>query len=143
MGSAAYSLPECKLHNLSLKPATFHAQDPAARIVKLARALEEECPQSLKGIRVLSKVDIAHAEERLHSLIRQWKLTVSVPFVYCSKLLLSATKVHLQQPMVLPMSWFSYLLNQHPGLLVGGLPLQESKRMLEAFWQAYRTDQPT
>lgn len=112
--------------------------------MKFARALEEESPGILRGIKLLSKVDLGHAEERLHNLIRRWGLTIPVyPYTMCSKTMI-AEKILLQQPMVLISTWFNYLLTAHPQLLLGGYPRkhEHTDMMLTSFWDAYRHEHP-
>ena len=112
--------------------------------MKLARALEEECPNILSGVKLVSKLDIPHAEERLHCLIRKWGMTIPVPIDACNKMLFKE-RLLLTQPMVKVTSWFQYLLDQHPELLLGGFKLgdQHTGRFLTAFWQAYQQEHPS
>ena len=120
------------------------AQDAAARVVKFARELEKEAPNRLRGISLVGKVNLAHAEERLHHLIRQWGLTVPVRIDICQKMLL-CEKVLLSQPLVLPTSWIQHLLRCKPQLLLGGFRLQHTltSNFLQAFWRMYRMEHPT
>eukprot|EP00913_Durusdinium_trenchii_P026142 g24524.t1 len=50
-------------------------EDPAKKIISLARTMEDESPGSLRGIKFLGELDLGHAEARLHQLIYDWKLT--------------------------------------------------------------------
>ncbi|CAE6966836.1 unnamed protein product [Symbiodinium sp. CCMP2592] len=48
---------------------------PAARIVRLAKAIEKEAPGILGGIKIISKMDLPKGEHRLHALAKEWKMT--------------------------------------------------------------------
>ena len=89
-------------------------------------------------------MNLIHAEERLHALIREWGLTIPVQITFCQKVLL-CEKIVLSQPMVLPSTWIQYMLYHKPQLLLGGFALQHTltNKFLEAFWRMYRMEHPS
>ncbi|CAE7526688.1 unnamed protein product, partial [Symbiodinium sp. CCMP2456] len=122
----------------SLEGGKKASSAPAARIVRLAKAIEEEQPGILGGIRLMSKLDLPKAEQRLHALAKQWSMTVPVAMkMYNSR--------NVSQPMILLTTWFHYLLNQKSEILLGGFSVEHPhcSLLLEAFWRAYQEEQPT
>ncbi|CAE7729124.1 unnamed protein product [Symbiodinium sp. CCMP2592] len=148
MGAAASGSPglpgdadvstEGQLQLPSLEGGKRASEAPAARIVRLAKAIEKEAPGILGGIKIISKMDLPKGEHRLHALAKEWKMTVPVP-------LRMYTCRGVCQPMVELTSWFEYLVHTKPDILLGGFSFEDPhfSLFLEAFWKAYEYEQPT
>ena len=106
------------------------------RIVRLAKVMEKESPGCLRGIRVLSSVDLTHSEVRLHKIIWSWGLTLRIPMTHLNLGLFWIPLLHVPD-------WMKYMLENEPRCLLGGYTLAESEEVsghLKAFWKAYREE---
>ena len=118
--------------------ACTSAEDAAARIIRLAQAMQKECPGILSGVKIISALDLAKGESRLHGLARRWKLTLPLDIYLFNRTLLF-------QPMVRVPTWMEYILRCKPGILLGGFDLHHDSlpNFLKCFWEAFRREQPT
>ncbi|CAE7893247.1 unnamed protein product [Symbiodinium necroappetens] len=112
---------------------TFELEDPAKRVVSLARSIEQEAPGCLRGIKLMSNVDLSHAEIRLHKLVREWGLTLDIPMSFMRQGLFWVPILHVPD-------WMTYMLHKEPRVLVGGYTVRDPEVHwhLRAFWHAYR-----
>ena len=114
----------------------FHEhKDTAANVVRFAKAIEEEQPMLLQGVRSLSASTLAHAETGLHRVIRQWGLSLPIDLYYFNKGILFA-------PMCKPSKVLEYYLCRKPGVIFGGFPRGHPglDTFIEAFWAAYQLE---
>ena len=123
------------------KPCSVNgpAEDSAAKIIRIANAMQKECPGILSGIKLISSLDLAKGESKLHGLAKKWKLTLPLEIYLFNKCLLF-------QPMIRVPSWMEYILYFRPGILLGGFPSIDHEcipEFLESFWSAFREEQPT
>ena len=113
----------------------YKRKDSAANVVRFAKAVEEEQPQLLQGVKSLSAMSLAHAESGLHRVIREWGLALPIDLYYFSKGILFA-------PMCKPSKVLEYYLCRRPAIIFGGFPRghQALDTFIEAFWSAYRLE---
>lgn len=117
---------------------TVQPKDSGAKVVRLARAIHEEAPDLLRGIRLLKSIDVTHAENRLHKLIATWGLALPV--------FMSLLKQGLRYvPMLHVPDWFSCLLQHRPEVLLAGYNVEDEdlRHHLRAFWESYRQENPS
>ncbi|CAE7280003.1 unnamed protein product [Symbiodinium sp. CCMP2592] len=109
--------------------------DPAKRVVDLAKVIEREAPGCLRGIKMMSNVDLSHAEIRLHKLVREWGLTLDVPMSFMRQGLFWVPILHV-------LDWMTYMLHKEPRVLLGGYDVRdpEVRWHLRTFWHAYRDE---
>ena len=128
----SYGAPYPSAQYVKLRPA----QDPAKRVVSLAKTIEAEAPGCLRGLKILSKIDLVHAENRLHKLIWGWGLTLRIPMSHMNRGLYWVPILHVPD-------WMSYMLHHEPRVLFGGYTLQEEQDIhwhLRAFWWSYEKE---
>ena len=82
-------------------------------MVRFAKAIEEEQPQLLAGIRKIAVQTLPHAESGLHALIQEWGLTLPLEIWYYNRGLIYA-------PLLKPSSWLEYIICNKPGICFGG-----------------------
>lgn len=112
-------------------------EDAASHIVDLAKTIEKESPGSLRGLGALSRLNLGHAEARLHQLIKDWGLTIPVEISFVRRGL-------LYLPMIRLTSWFRYILQRKPEKLLGGFCLDGPilPKVLTTFWQQFEQEEP-
>ncbi len=103
----------------------------------LAKTIEKENPGSLRGLNVLSRLNLGHAEARLHQVIKDWGLTLPIDISIVRHGLLYV-------PMIRLPKWWDYILNYKPEIVLGGFPLDHSLRpaLLTTFWSVYQQEDP-
>ena len=108
-------------------------KDPAANVVRFAKAIEEEQPLLLRGIRQLSIFSLPHAESGLHRIIREWGMALPIDVYLFNKGTLFA-------PMCMPSKVLEFYLCKKPGILFGGFPRNHFAldAFLQSFWEGYR-----
>ena len=109
------------------------------RIVRLAKTIEEERPGILRGINILSALDLSHSEARLHEVIRDWGLTLGVEMIHLRQGLMWIPLLHVP-------AWMAYMLHHEPRVLLGGFTLDEEddiRAHLGAFWGAFELEEPS
>ena len=108
-------------------------KDPAANVVRFAKAMEEEQPLLLQGIRQLSVVSLPHAESGLHRRIKEWGLALPIDVYLFNKGILFA-------PMCLPSKILEFYLCRKPAILFGGFDRNHFALdgFLQSFWECYR-----
>ena len=113
------------------------SEDTAANIIRFARAIEEEFPHLLGGVYQLAEADFHHAEQRLHRVIRQWRMTIPLELYYFNKGFAFV-------PMVRATTWLEYLIDRRSPLILGGYDRKHPAcaANLEAFWKAFRLEEP-
>ena len=106
-------------------------------MVSLAKTIEKEAPGCLKGIKLISNLDLTHAEARLHKLIREWDLTLQVHMSYVREGLKWVPVLHVSD-------WMTYMLHKEPRVLLGGYDVRDPEIHwhLRAFWSQYRHEDP-
>ena len=117
---------------------TIQSKDSAAKVVRLAKAIHEEAPDLLRGIRLVKSIDVTHAENRLHKLIATWGLALPVFMSFLKQGLRHVPMLHVPD-------WFSCLLEHRPEVLLAGYSVEDEDlgRHLLAFWSAYRQEDPS
>lgn len=103
----------------------------------LAKTIEKESPGSLRGLSLLSRLNLGHAEARLHQVIKDWGLTLPIDISIVRHGLVYV-------PMIRLPKWFDYILNYKPEIVLGGFPLDHSLRpqLLTTFWNVYQQEDP-
>ena len=113
-------------------------EDSAANVIRFAKAVHEEAPNVLTGVGALSAVHLPQAESGLHEVIESWNMTLPLEIYYWQR-------GFIHCPMLRVNTWFEYLLVRHPGVLLGGFPLEHGAlpMFLKAFWEGFRYDEPS
>ena len=114
------------------------SKDTAVSVVRNAKAVEQEAPLLLKGMRQLSAVNLSRAESKLHQIIRSWGMALPLDIYYFSRCLLFA-------PMIKSSMWLEYLIVKKSKILLGGFGNDDPRAggLLAAWWESYRQEHPS
>ena len=110
-----------------------YPKDSAKKIVGLTRTIEAESPGSLRGIKLLSGLNLGHAEAQLHNLVRDWGLTLDIKISFVRKSLVII-------PVLRVTSCFEFLFCKKPEALLGGFSASDESlgQHLASFWRSYK-----